>query len=108
MLHVRPRVARIAPIVSSPQTMIQQPTMIEQPRVYHAKEKNRMQKLATFVFALLVAGSLSFAQAGGDKTKAAETPKADSGKKATKTSKAHKGGKKNKKGSSSKNAATTK
>src|SRR5260370_30639639 len=83
--HVRPRVAGIAAIVSFPQTKIQQPTMIEQPRVFPSKEKNRMQKLATFVFALLVAGSLSFAQAGGDKTKAAATPKAQNGNKDTKT-----------------------
>ena len=55
-----------------------------------------MKRLSTFVFALLLAGSLSFAQdTGGDKA-------ADSGKKVqktTKTKKAHKGGKKSKKSS---------
>ncbi|HLW54354.1 MAG TPA: hypothetical protein VKW06_16070 [Candidatus Angelobacter sp.] len=63
-----------------------------------------MKKLMTVVFALLLAGSLSFAQAGGGSTdkegKGTKTAETTSGKKATKTSKAHKGGKKSKKGSS--------
>ena len=66
-----------------------------------------MKKLATLVFALLLAGSLSFAQAGGDK-KAAETPKSDTDKKSTKTKAHHKGGKKSKKGSAGANAGTPK
>lgn len=59
-----------------------------------------MKKIATLVFALLLAGSLSFAQAGGstatDKDKAA-----DSGKKDEKGKKGKKGkkGEKGKKGS---------
>jgi hypothetical protein len=58
-----------------------------------------MKKLATFVFAILLGASLSFAQAtGGSPGKSTETPKT-SGKKATKTKtkKGHKGGKKGKK-----------
>jgi hypothetical protein len=62
-----------------------------------------MKRLSVFVFAMLLAGSLSFAQTGGGSgaPKATSTPpaegKVESGKKATKTSKAHKGGKKGKK-----------
>jgi hypothetical protein len=59
-----------------------------------------MKKLATFVFALLLAGSLSFAQAGGSTTGTqapAAAPKAETGKKPAKTKKAHKS-KKSKKG----------
>jgi len=57
-----------------------------------------MKKLLTVVFAMLLAGSLSFAQATGGSTDT-KTPKTETGKKATKTSKAHKGGKKSKKNS---------
>jgi len=64
-----------------------------------------MKKLATFVFALLLGASLSFAQAGGGSTKGSGTP-SDSGKPTdTDTKKKgskkghHKGGKKSKKGS---------
>jgi hypothetical protein len=60
-----------------------------------------MKKLATFVFAMLLTGSLAFAQAttgGTTAPKTTEAPKT-TGKKATKTSKAHKGGKKGKKSS---------
>ena len=59
-----------------------------------------MKKLATFVFAILLGASLSFAQAtGGSPGKSAETGKTETGKKATKTKskKGHKGGKKGKK-----------
>jgi len=64
-----------------------------------------MKKIATLVFALLLAGSLSFAQTGGDK-KASDTDKAaDSGKKDDKSKKGKKGKKgkedKSKKGSES-------
>jgi hypothetical protein len=64
-----------------------------------------MKKLFTVVFAMLLAGSLAFAQAtGGSTDKAGKTEAATtSGKKATKSKKGHKGGKKGKKGS----AATT-
>jgi hypothetical protein len=61
-----------------------------------------MKKLATFVFAMLLTGSLAFAQNTGGTSgapKTTETPKTTSGKKANKTSKAHKGGKKGKKSS---------
>ena len=63
-----------------------------------------MKKLATFVFALLLTASLSFAQAapaaGGTTAPAAQdTTKTDYGKKAHKGGKkGHKGGKKSKKG----------
>jgi hypothetical protein len=54
-----------------------------------------MKKLATFVFALLLAGSLSFAQATGTGTeKKPETT--DTTKKAHKGKKAHKSSKKKK------------
>jgi len=67
-----------------------------------------MKKLATLVFALLLAGSLSFAQAPGGEKKAAEAPKSDTGKKSTKTkAHHHKGGKKSKKGSTGANAGST-
>jgi len=60
-----------------------------------------MKRLSTFVFALLLAGSLSFAQAGGGTTKTdtkADT-KTEEGKKGHKGGKkGHKGGKKSKKG----------
>jgi hypothetical protein len=59
---------------------------------------DRMKKLFTFVCALLLGASLSFAQATGGSTdkapKTTTTPKTASGKKATKTKKGHKGGKK--------------
>jgi hypothetical protein len=61
-----------------------------------------MKKLATFVFALLVAASLSFAQAGGGSTPKTsdDTSKSDTGKKGEKGGKkGHKGGKKGKKSS---------
>lgn len=57
-----------------------------------------MKKLATFVFALLLASSLSFAQTGGS-TAPAQTDTKTDGKKAHKGGKkGHKGGKKSKKG----------
>jgi hypothetical protein len=60
-----------------------------------------MKKLATFVFALLLGASLSFAQAGGGTTAPATGGEKTEGKKATKSGKkGHKGGKKSKKGSS--------
>jgi hypothetical protein len=55
-----------------------------------------MKKLATFVFALLLGASLSFAQ--GTTGTPDKDPKT-SGKKATKTTKGKKGGKKGKKSS---------
>jgi hypothetical protein len=66
-----------------------------------------MKKLATFVFALLLGASLSFAQAGTSSTAPADTTKTgDTGKKAHKGGKkGHKGGKKSKKGD--KGAETT-
>jgi hypothetical protein len=61
-----------------------------------------MKKLFTFVFTLLLAGSLSFAQAtGGSTTSKTDAPKTESGKKAKAKTKAHKGGKKSKKSSGS-------
>jgi len=60
-----------------------------------------MKKIATLVFTMMLAASLSFAQATGgstDKAPKTGTEKTTSGKKATK-SKAKKGGKKSKKGS---------
>lgn len=62
-----------------------------------------MKRLSVLVFTLLVAGSLTFAQAGGttgksdDKGKPASTDSEKSGKKGGK--KGHKGGKKSKKNS---------
>jgi hypothetical protein len=59
-----------------------------------------MKRLSVFVLAMLLTGSLAFAQATGGTTKTTETPKtAETGKKATKTKKGHKGGKKGKKSS---------
>lgn len=60
-----------------------------------------MKKLATFVFAMLLTASLSFAQAGTDTNKSAgdKTASTDSGKKA-------KGGKKAKKSKKSKKGST--
>jgi hypothetical protein len=62
-----------------------------------------MKKLATFVFALLLAVSLSFAQTGGDKTKGKSDNPQESSKTDTKGGKKghHKGGKKSKKNSGS-------
>jgi hypothetical protein len=59
-----------------------------------------MKKLATFVFALLLGTSLSFAQAtgGSDKDAKGDTTKSDTGKKKG-AKKGHKGGKKSKKSS---------
>ena len=70
-----------------------------------------MKKLFTLACALLISGTLAFAQTGGtsgstsgqtpatgDKTQAASHK---GGKKATKTAKTHKGSKKSKKGSTS-------
>jgi hypothetical protein len=57
-----------------------------------------MKRLATFVFAMLLASSLSFAQAGGgDKPKTDQGATTDTGKKSSK--KAKKASKKKKKGS---------
>jgi Ni/Co efflux regulator RcnB len=59
-------------------------------------EGDRMKKLLTVVFTMLLAGSLAFAQnTGGDKAKGKENP-TESNK--TAESKAHKGGKKGHKG----------
>jgi hypothetical protein len=59
-----------------------------------------MKKLATFVFALLIAASLSFAQTGGGAGKVKSDKPQESGKKETKSGKkGHKGGKKSKKNS---------
>ena len=60
-----------------------------------------MKKLATFVFALLLAASLSFAQTGGDKTSGKSDNPTESNKKGEKGKKGHKGGKKGKKSSGS-------
>jgi len=65
------------------------------------KGEKRMKRLSTFVFALLLAGSLSFAQTGGDKAADTKKPAAadDTAKKGHKGGKkSHKGGKKSKKG----------
>jgi hypothetical protein len=59
-----------------------------------------MKKLATFVFALLVAANLSFAQTGGGAGKGKADNPQESSKKETKSGKkGHKGGKKSKKNS---------
>jgi len=61
-----------------------------------------MKKIATLVFSLMLAASLSFAQdTGGDKAPKTGTTKTTSGKKTTKApaAKGHKGGKKGKKSS---------
>lgn len=60
-----------------------------------------MKKLATFVFALLVAASLSFAQTGGGAGKGKTDNPQESSKTDTKSGKKghHKGGKKSKKNS---------
>lgn len=71
-----------------------------------------MKKLFTLACALLISGTLAFAQTGGTSgsTGGSQTPAAGDktqtashkgGKKATKTAKSHKGGKKSKKGSTS-------
>ena len=71
-----------------------------------------MKKVATVIFALLLAGGLSFAQTGGS-TKPADTTStqpADKGagkKSGSKHQKSHKGGKKSKKSSGGDSAATT-
>ncbi len=58
-----------------------------------------MKKLATVVFAMLLTGSLAFAQTGGSTTAQTDTTKTYTGKKAHKGGKkGHKGGKKSKKG----------
>jgi hypothetical protein len=60
-----------------------------------------MKRLSTFVFALLLAGTLSFAQGTtGDKKPAGDQKPAadDTGKKGKGGKKGHKGGKKGKKG----------
>jgi len=71
-----------------------------------------MKRLSTFVFALLLAGSLSFAQDTGDKKPATEKKPAatdDTGKKGHKGGKkGHKGGKKNKKGAGDAGTGTPK
>ena len=64
-----------------------------------------MKKLLTIVFAMLLAGSLSFAQGTTGASDAQKPTTTAAGKKATKT-KAHKGSKKSKKGSSTTPAAT--
>jgi len=71
-----------------------------------------MKRVATVLFALLLAGGLSFAQTGGS-TKPADTTSTqpadkDAGKKSgTKHHKSSKSGKKSKKSSGSDSAATT-
>ena len=72
-----------------------------------------MKRLSTFVFAILLAGSLSFAQnTGGDKAADGGKKPAtadDSGKKGHKGGKkGHKGGKKNKKGAGDAGTGTPK
>jgi hypothetical protein len=58
-----------------------------------------MKKLATLVFALLLTGSLAFAQGAPDTTKKADdTTKGETTKKHKGGKKGHKGGKKGKKG----------
>jgi Spy/CpxP family protein refolding chaperone len=64
-----------------------------------------MKKLATLVFALLLACSLSFAQAAGGGT-ASQAP-ADASKPADTSKKAHKGGKKGHKGGKKAKKSTT-
>jgi hypothetical protein len=61
-----------------------------------------MKRLSVFMFAMLLAASLSFAQGttGSGKTTPPAETKTTSGKKATKTTKAHKGAKKGGKKSS--------
>jgi hypothetical protein len=77
------------------------------------KGEKRMKRLSTFVFALLLAGTLSFAQ-GTTGDKAADSSKKpatsdDSGKKGHKGGKkGHKGGKKNKKGAGDAGTGTPK
>jgi Spy/CpxP family protein refolding chaperone len=64
-----------------------------------------MKKLTTFVLAMLLAASLSFAQAPSD---SAKTGKSDAPATAHKgTKKGHKGGKKGKKSSNSTNTGST-
>lgn len=58
-----------------------------------------MKKVFTFVFTMVLAGSLSFAQGTGGSTSKTDAPKTESGKKAKSKTKAHKGGKKGKKSS---------
>ena len=65
-----------------------------------------MKKLATLVFALLLTGSLAFAQGGTDTKKADDTTKSETGKKGHKGGKkGHKGGKKGKKSEKSETPA---
>jgi len=56
-----------------------------------------MKKLATLVFALLLTGSLAFAQGTTDTTKKADDTKGETTKKHKGGKKGHKGGKKGKK-----------
>jgi hypothetical protein len=70
-----------------------------------------MKKLQTVVFTMLLAGSLAFAQTGGDKSPApkgkTDNP-TESSKKETKSGKkGHKGGKKGKKGSGGTTSGST-
>lgn len=59
-----------------------------------------MKKLATFVFAMLLAGTLSFAQTTPPKSDTSKPASSDSDKKGEKGGKkGHKGGKKSKKNS---------
>lgn len=58
-----------------------------------------MKKLFTVVFAMLLAGSLAFGQAGTGSSAPAGSLKSATGKTATKAKKGHKHGKKHKKGS---------
>jgi len=78
--------------------------------IFSFKGEKSMKRLSTFVFALLLAGSLSSAQTGGGTTKPADSgakpADTDTSKKGHKGGKkSHKGGKKSKKGD--KGAETT-
>lgn len=63
-----------------------------------------MKKLATLVFALLLTGTLSFAQAGSTTTKSDDTSKSDKKEKSKKAKKS----KKSKKGGSTDSTSTPK
>jgi hypothetical protein len=70
-----------------------------------------MKKLLTLVFTMLLAGSLAFAQATGDKASAPkgkpDNPTESNKKEAKSGKKGHKGGKKGKKGSGGTTSGTT-
>ena len=66
-----------------------------------------MKRLATFMFALLLAASLSFAQTGGGAGKS-DKPQESSKKETKSGKKGHKGGKRSKKNSGGTTTATPK